>query len=71
MGESGCRAHAVPDAEVGARWRGVTRIVERAVAHYRGLDAQTERRLQRQAVTTCQCCGGPALRALACSVCSR
>ena len=71
MGESGCRAHAVPDAGVRARWRGVTRIVERAAAHYDGADVETERRCQWEAVDACQCCGGPALRALACSVCSR
>ena len=52
MGQSGCRAHAVPSAVAVARWRGVTLIVERAVAHYRGLDAQTERLLALETTRT-------------------
>ena len=67
---AGCRAHAVLGVQVGARWLTVERIVERAVAHYTGDEAQAERRCQHEAVHACRCCGGPALRALACTVCS-
>ena len=73
MGEwaAGCRAHAVLGVQVGARWLTVERIVERAVAHYTGDEAQAERRCQHEAVHACRCCGGPALRTLTCKVCSQ